>query len=106
MFSITKDALTELNAYFEGKDKQPIRVFLATGGCSGPRLAMSIDEATDAATDSIFEEDGYTFCVKTDLLSSIKAISIDSNEMGFTIESKEPIPSAGGGCGGCGGGCH
>lgn len=97
MFSITKDALTELDTYFEDKEKQPIRVFLATGGCSGPRLAMSIDETTDAETDSIFEENGYTFCVKKDLLTAVKAISIDSNEMGFTIESKEPIPSAGGG---------
>ncbi len=32
MLKITEAALKELNTFFEGKDKQPIRIYLAPGG--------------------------------------------------------------------------
>ncbi len=32
MFEISKDALKELESYFEGKEKSPIRVYFASGG--------------------------------------------------------------------------
>ncbi len=32
MFEISKEALKELEAYFEGKDKAPIRIYFASGG--------------------------------------------------------------------------
>ena len=44
MISLTEEARKELEAYFEGKEKTPIRVYLAPGGCSGPRLALALDE--------------------------------------------------------------
>jgi len=32
MISVTEDARKELEAYFEGKDKTPVRVYAASGG--------------------------------------------------------------------------
>ncbi len=32
MLEISEGALKELNAFFEGKDKQAIRIYLAPGG--------------------------------------------------------------------------
>ena len=105
MITVSNKAIEELNVYFDGKEKQSIRIFMATGGCSGTRLAMSIDEAGEG--DSIFEEGGYTFCIKKDLLDLVGDVNIDNNDIGFVIETKNPLPvSEESGCGGCGGGCH
>ncbi len=101
MFEITENACKELDAYFDGKDKSPIRVYLA-GGCSGPRLALALDAPTD--TDTIFDEKGYSFIVNNDLFAVAKNIKVDFNYMGFSVESDMPTP-AGGGCASCGGGC-
>ncbi len=32
MLQVSEGALKELNAFFEGKEKQPIRIYLAPGG--------------------------------------------------------------------------
>ena len=32
MFTLTAPACNELDAYFDGKEKSPIRVYLASGG--------------------------------------------------------------------------
>ena len=93
MISLTEEARKELEAYFEGKEKTPIRVYLAPGGCSGPRLALALDEPGE--DDETSEDNGMT-------------------HMGFVVESEIPLPSGGNGggcsscCGGCGssGGCH
>lgn len=105
MITVSHKAIEELNVYFDGKEKQSIRIFMATGGCSGTRLAMSIDDAGEG--DSIFEESGYTFCIKQELLDVVGDVNIDNNDVGFVIETKNPLPVVEqGGCGGCGGGCH
>lgn len=71
MIKLSDSAKKELDAYFEGKDKGTIRVFLAPGGCSGPRLALALDDAGDE--DEKEEVAGYTFCINKDLLSQIKS---------------------------------
>lgn len=105
MITLSKEAVDELNAFFEGKDKATIRVFLAPGGCSGPRLALALDDAGDA--DVTEEVDGFTFCVNKDLQDQIKSAKIEVTPMGFMIEPEVPLPDTGGagGCGGCCGGC-
>lgn len=108
MITVSKEARTELAAYFEDKEKTPIRIYLAPGGCSGPRLALALDEPGEE--DKSVEDNGLTFCMNTELLTSVGSVSITMSPMGFLIEPEIPLPGGGGGCcgssgGGCGSGC-
>jgi Uncharacterized conserved protein len=102
MLTVTDDARKELDAYFDGKEKGAIRIFLAQGGCSGPRLALALDEPSDE--DTTFDQAGYQFCVNKALLEAAKTVTIDCSAMGFTVESEVSF-GGGGGCASCGGGC-
>lgn len=104
MVDITDDAKKELNAYFEGKDKSPIRIYMAPGGCSGPRLILALDEPTDQ--DKVDEVDGFKFVINQDLAEQVKNVKIELSPIGFEVIPEVPLPqAAGGGCGGCCGGC-
>jgi Fe-S cluster assembly iron-binding protein IscA len=98
MFELTVPAREELDAYFAGKDKSPIRVFLSPGGCSGPRLALALDDAGEK--DTVFDTDGYSFCMNNDLYSAAKNVKVDFSDMGFMVESELET-----GEGGCSSGC-
>lgn len=104
MLELSNDAVKELAAYFEGKDRGTIRIFLAPGGCSGPRLALALDEPGD---DDISEDaNGFKFCINKQLLDEIKGAKIDVSSLGFVVEPEVPLPDTGSsGCGGCCGGC-
>lgn len=104
MVELSADAQKELEAYFEGKEKSDIRIYLAPGGCSGPRLALAIDTPTDE--DVVEEVGGFKFCINKKLEGETGNIKIELTDMGFNVipEKELPIP-AGGGCGGCCGGC-
>lgn len=99
MIALSDTARTELDAYFADKDRSPIRVYLAPGGCSGPRLALALDEPGE--NDHVSEAGGYTFCANTALLERSGAIAIDMNHMGFSVTSENSL-GGGGGCSGCG----
>lgn len=101
MFELTDNARKELDAFFDGKEKTPIRVYLAPGGCSGPRLALALDAPTD--TDTVFEDKGYSFCMNNELYAIAKGVKIDFTYMGFFVQSEQPF-EMGGGCAGCSGG--
>lgn len=101
MLEMTDNAQKELDAYFADKEKSPIRIFLAPGGCSGPRLALALDEPNDK--DDVFENSGYTFCVEKALTAEASFMKLDMTHMGFTVDSDLPIQS-GGGCS-CSSGC-
>jgi len=114
MIELTQNATSQLDSYFTGKEKAPIRVFVTSDGCSGPGLALALDEATE--TDDVFDVSGYQFVVDKELMEQAKPIKIDLSPMGFQIESSIVFPEGGGcGCGstcgsgdsagGCGGGC-
>lgn len=98
MVELSDSAREELEAYFEGKEKSPIRIFLASGGCAGVRLVMALDESGE--NDETCEQGGFTFIVSKDLLETTGNLSIDMGPMGFSIDSDIPIESAGG-CSGC-----
>ena len=103
MLELTESAQKELEAFFSGKEKDTIRIYLAPGGCSGPRLALALDAATD---DDLSEDQGrFTFCINKELLAQVEGVKIDLTYMGFMVEPSVPLPNAGGGCGGCSGGC-
>lgn len=105
MLEMSKDAKKELDAYFEGKEKGAIRIYLAPGGCSGPMLNLALDEPT--ADDNTEELEGYTFCIAKPLAEQTGNIKIDLGPMGFALEPEKPLPKPAGGsaCGGCCGGC-
>lgn len=50
MIEVTQAAQQQVDAYFEGKEVQSIRIFL-NQGCGGPQLAMALDrkKALEAA---------------------------------------------------------
>ena len=103
MITVSESAVNELNEFFSDKEKSPIRVYLAPGGCSGPRLALALD--TPGSDDATEDKDGFTFCISKDLFEQTGDISVDVNYMGFAIDSVNAV--GGGGCCGCasGGGC-
>ena len=104
MLELTESAQKELAAYFEGKEKSDIRIYLAPGGCTGPRLALAIDAATEE--DHSEEQGGFTFCINKGLLGQIEGVKIDLTHMGFVLEPTVALSqNDGGGCSGCSGGC-
>jgi len=98
MVTVTQPAKAQLDAYFAENQKAPIRVFLSSGSCSGPRLTLALDEPKDS--DDVFEVEGYSIVVDKELLEKAKPLSIDFACSGFSIDSSLEL-----GGGGCGGGC-
>jgi Fe-S cluster assembly iron-binding protein IscA len=106
MITVTDAAKKELDAYFADNTPSSIRVFLAPGGCSGPRLALALDEPKD--TDTTAEEKGYMFCMNNELLTQVSHVTVNFSHMGFSVDPDIPLNTGGGGCGGCSsasGGC-
>ncbi|MDR0826417.1 MAG: IscA/HesB family protein [Desulfovibrio sp.] len=99
MFELTEPARAELDAYFDGKDKSSVRIFLSPGGCSGPRLSLALDEAGEA--DSVFNDKGYDFCMDKELYEAAKNIKVDFSDMGFMVDSDLQIEGGGDCSAGC-----
>ena len=103
MLDLSESARKELEAYFADKERENIRIYLAPGGCSGPRLALALDGPTDA--DTQFHEGGFSFCVNKELLAKIGGVTIDMTYMGFMVNPAIPLQGSGApsACGGCAG---
>jgi Fe-S cluster assembly iron-binding protein IscA len=65
MFTLTENARKELDAFFADKPKSGIRMYLAPGGCSGPRIGLALDDPNEH--DFVVEQDGYTWPVLVEL---------------------------------------
>ena len=105
MFVLNPAAKEQLDMHFNGKDKEPIRIYLASG-CGGPRLGLALDEKKDS--DNVFEVEGYSFLMENDLFEQAKPVTVAFDQgMGFTVQSSIVFPESGGGCSscGCGGSC-
>ena len=61
MLEVTKSATEKIAEYFKDKEITPIRIFLNSGGCGLPSLALDLDEPKD--TDHVFDIDGFNFIV-------------------------------------------
>ena len=99
MFVLTENAKKELDVFFSDKDKTPVRVFMTSGGCSGPRLALALDETRDH--DQVFDEQGFQFCIDRELFEQVGGVTIDAGYMGFIVESETPLAGGGDGCSSC-----
>jgi Fe-S cluster assembly iron-binding protein IscA len=101
MVTLEPSAKNELDAYFTDKDKTPIRIYLAPGGCSGPRLALALDEPGD--DDSTLDTGGYTFTMNKSLHEQVQSVTISVSCGGFAVVPEVALPNmGGGGCSGCG----
>ncbi len=102
MFEVTERARQELKEFFADKDAQPLRVFLKTNTCGGPRLVVGMDERRDG--DRTFVVDGITYVVEHGFFEQIKPVTVDFFNNSFTVSA---AVSFGEGCSGCGsaGGC-
>lgn len=105
MLNITDEAKAKLAEYFEGKDIEPVRIYLAMG-CGGAQLALALDKAKD--TDEVAEVDGYTVVIDKELYTQGTQFTVEGSEMGFAVTSDMTMPEAPegqGSCGSCCGGC-
>lgn len=103
MITLSDEARQELEAYFDGKERKTIRLFATAGGCSGPRMALALDDAKDS--DDVIVAEGFTFCIDKELLAQVKSASISMTYMGFTVDTEEPLPGAMEGGSSCCGSC-
>lgn len=99
MINVSKPAQEQVRMYFKGKEIEPIRIFLNSAGCSGPSLAMALDEKKD--TDAVFTFDDVEYIMDKDLLKKASPVDIDFAGTGFRLESGLKLT---GGCTGCSGG--
>ncbi|MCJ7600902.1 MAG: IscA/HesB family protein [Desulfobulbaceae bacterium] len=115
MLEVTKAALHNIKDYMrQQKIDSPIRVTMMSGGCSGPSLAMAVDEAKK--NDRTFDHEGVSFVVDKGLLATCVAIKVDFIEKrdgdcgcgtggGFAVTSEKPLSGCGCGCSCTSGSC-
>lgn len=72
----------------KARKRPPSRVYLAPGGCSGPRLALALDEPGE--DDETSEDNGLTLCINKELAEKVGAVTVGMTHMGFVVESEIP----------------
>jgi len=97
MLKVTKLAIDKIAEYLQDKEVKPIRIFLNSGECGGPGLAMVLDELKD--TDDVFNIDGFQFVVDKEFLKEAEPITVDFAHLGFQIDCGLEFQE---GCSGCG----
>ncbi len=97
MIQVSETAQEQVKAYFEGKKVQPVRIFLNTGGCGGPSLAMALDEKNE--DDAVFTHGGVAYIMEKPLLEKASPVTVDYSGMGFNLRSRLELGS---GCSSCG----
>lgn len=102
MIELTDNAKEVLDQHFEGKEKEPIRIFVASG-CGGARLAMGLDTAKEE--DEVMDASGYQFVIDKELFEQGKPFKIDLTPIGIDITSSLVFEQSEGSCGSCCGGC-
>ncbi len=97
MFEVTECARQEFKEFFADKDMQPLRIFLKTNTCGGPRLVVGMDE--QRAGDLTFVVDGLTYVVEREFFEQIQPVTVDFCDNNFMVRA---AVSFGEGCSGCG----
>ncbi len=118
--TLTARAHQELKDLMEGQQKPEaaLRVWVASGGCSGLQYGMAIDDGAPETEDNVFEQEGLKLYVDRLSLQYMDGSEVDYvddiNGGGFKIENPNAVASCGcgssfkseegqgGGCGGCG----
>jgi len=97
MFEVTERARQELQAFFADRDVQPVRIFLKTRTCGGPRLVVGVDAQQEG--DVVFTVDGLTYVIEQGFFEQIQPVTVDFYENNFVVRASVPF---GEGCRGCG----
>lgn len=97
MITVTETAQEQVKAYFEGREVQPVRIFLNQGGCGGPSLAMALDQIND--NDAVFTHEGIDYIMEKSLMKEAAPVDVDYSGMGFRLNSSLKL---GGRCSSCG----
>lgn len=102
MINVSQSAQEQVKNYFGDNEVQPVRIFLTSGGCGGPGLAMALDEIKDS--DAVFNHGGIEYIMDKTLLAQASPVTVDYSGMGFRLASSLELS---GGCSSCGssGGC-
>lgn len=96
MLEITKSATDKIAEYLKDREVTPIRIFLLSGGCGLPSLALDLDEPKD--TDHVFEIDGFQFIVDKEFMKEAEPIKVDFTGFGFQFDCSLEFEE---GCSGC-----
>ncbi len=97
--TLSAAAREELDAYFAGREPLFLRIYAASGGCSGRRLALAPGEPGN--NDTVFEASGYVFRIDNKLLDLAGDLVIDLSHNGFSVNAGRPLDA--GACGPCSG---
>lgn len=97
MIHVSDAARQELLDHFRSNPPGPLRIKVAPGACTGPRLILAPDR--QLTFDEAIGVDGLTFVIQRSLLSQVGEVSIDATPSGFTVgsERKADVDCSGGG---------
>ena len=84
MLEITKSATDKIAELLKDREVAPIRIFLNSGGCGGPSLALVLDEPKD--TDDVFDIEGFKYIVDKEFMKEAEPIKVDFSEFGFQFD--------------------
>jgi Fe-S cluster assembly iron-binding protein IscA len=101
MIEVSEKTRSMFDTYFEKHEKAAIRIYMAAGGCSGPKLSLGLDDPKE--TDEVLEVDGLTFVVDKSLFEEAKPFAIDGVGMGIKVKSSLLLDNGDcSSCDGCG----
>lgn len=109
MISVTPNAQQELDMFFKQhpEEMKSVRVYMAPGGCCGPKLTMALDKPNNQ--DAVEQVEGITYCMSSLLAMQTGEVTIDIGYMGFMLTPEHALQGASscssGGCSGCSGSC-
>ena len=97
------NALKEIIA--DNQDKpSSVRVYFAGFACSGPNFALALDNEVQGE-DVSCDVEGIHFIMNQDEFLTYGNVIIQEMPQGGFVVQVENMPSNGGGCSGCSGGC-
>ncbi|MBU1232102.1 MAG: IscA/HesB family protein [Proteobacteria bacterium] len=113
MLEVTESALGNIKDYLSQQQiESAVRITIMSGGCSGPKLGLAVDEAKES--DKVFDHDGVSFVVDKELSVSCGAIKVDfivdksgcgCGGGGFAVTSEKAIAGGNSGCSCSSGSC-
>ncbi len=98
MLTVTPAATKQIKIFLENRDAAPVRIFLHSGGCGGPQIAMAFDELSEG--DEVIKIEDITYIIEKEFFAAAQPISVEFTEAdGFSVNS--PMKFESGGCSGC-----
>lgn len=95
LFEVTAKACQAVSAFFAGREKKPLRVYVSGTGAERA-LAIALDR--ERTTDMVYEIDGATWVINRSFLEKAQPVCIDHGADGFEIAARIDLSSP---CAGC-----